>query len=246
MAAGVDYLITPHFLVGAFGGYSHDWVNFKPSGSADADEGHGGIYASYWDPTGWYINSAIYGGGASYSTSRQAAFGAAEGNSSGYQFSTFGESGYYFHSNPLGNELVWGPFVGMSYSQVHVDGFDEHGSLIPLDIHADTFESLETAVGAQAYYTLHAGKVLITPGLRLDWGHEYKYSVLSVHGTAPALGGATGVFNAPNIGHDWLSVQAGAGFQISARISITINYLGELARQHSISNGVTGVFSWSF
>lgn len=246
MSAGIDYLITPHFLVGAFGGYSHDWINFNPSGSVDADTGLGGIYASYWSPTGWYVNAAAYGGGSSYSTSRQATFGPAQGSSSGYQFSTFGESGYYVHSNVLGNELVWGPLVGISYSQAHVDGFDEHGSLVPLDIHADTFESLETTVGAQAYYTLHAGKLLITPGLKLGWGHEYKVSVLTVHGSAPALGGATGVFSAPNIGQDWLGVQAGAGFQINPRISITINYEGQLAREHSTSNGVTGVFSWSF
>jgi outer membrane autotransporter protein len=244
MAAGIDYLITPHLLVGAFGGYSHDWINFNPSGSADADEGHGGIYASYWDPTGWYINSAVYGGGASYSTNRQAAFGPASGSSSGYQFSTFGEGGYSFHA--LDSNLVWGPFVGMSYSQVHVNGFDEHGSVVPLDIHSDTFESLETAVGAQAYWTLHAGKFLITPGLKLDWGHEYKYSVLTIHASAPALGGAQAVFPAPNIGHDWLSIEAGVGVQITPRISAIINYVGQLAREHSSSNAVTGTFSFSF
>ena len=29
MSAGVDYLLTPHWAVGLFGGYSHNWINFK-------------------------------------------------------------------------------------------------------------------------------------------------------------------------------------------------------------------------
>jgi len=244
MSAGVDYLITPHLLLGAFGGYSHDFINFNPRGSADADEGHGGIYASYWSPTGWYINTAVYGGGASYSTNRQAVFGPAEGSSSGWQVSTFGETGFNFYS--LNHDLVWGPFLGLSWTEVHVNGFDEHGSFVPLDIHADTFNSLESAVGAQAYYNLHLGKFTITPGLKLWWGHEYEFSVLSMHASAPALGGATAVFPAPNIGHDWLSIEAGAGLMFTDRMGMTINYIGQLAREHSTSNGVTATFSWRF
>jgi outer membrane autotransporter protein len=33
MSAGVDYLITDHFAVGLFGGYSHTWVNLPHPGA---------------------------------------------------------------------------------------------------------------------------------------------------------------------------------------------------------------------
>ena len=61
MSAGIDYLVTDQLAVGLFGGYSHTWVNFKPSGSADVDTGRGGLYATYFNPTGWWVNAAVGG-----------------------------------------------------------------------------------------------------------------------------------------------------------------------------------------
>jgi len=144
MSAGIDYLVTDQLAVGLFGGYSHTWVNFKPSGSADVDTGRGGLYATYFNPTGWWVNAAVWGGGNSYSTSRQALLGLANGSTDGYEISTFGEAGYNFHCG----DLVWGPLVAMQYTDAHVSGFSEHGSLIPLDIHSNSQDSLRITLAS--------------------------------------------------------------------------------------------------
>jgi outer membrane autotransporter protein len=134
----------------------------------------------------------------------------------------------------------------MQYIDVHVSGFTEHGSLVPLDIHSNSQDSLTTDLGAQAFYNWHIGKTAVIPGLKLAWEHEYKYSNLNITGSAPALNGATATFRGPNLGHDSLLINANVGIQITPRIWATIGYDGQLARDRYDSHAVTGTFSYSF
>jgi outer membrane autotransporter protein len=134
----------------------------------------------------------------------------------------------------------------MQYTDVHVSGFSENGSLVPLDIHGDSQDSLVTDVGGRLYYKAQLGQMAVIPQLKLAWEHEYLYSSLPLSVTAPALGGATATFHGPSIGHDSLVINAGAELQINPRIAITISYDGQLARDHYYSNAVTGTFSFSF
>jgi outer membrane lipase/esterase len=241
MSAGVDYLITDHFAVGLFGGYSHTWVNFNSSGAADVNTGRGGLYATYFQQ-GWWINAAVWGGGNSYSTSRQALAGQANGETDGWELSTFGDAGYDFHCG----DLSFGPTVSMQYTDVHIGGFGEHGSLVPLNIHSDSQDSLRTDVGGQAYYRWHVGNIPVIPNVRLAWEHEYFYSALPITATAPTLDGATGTFSGPNEGHDSLVINANIAVQWTPRIWTTIGYDGQVARDNYNSNAVTGSFSFSF
>ena len=241
VSVGIDYRLTDHLAVGLFGAYAHTWTDFRP-GDGDVNTGRGGLYATYWDPQGWWVNAGIWGGYNSYSTSRQALLGPANGSTSGYEFSTFGDAGYDFHCG----DLTFGPIVSMQYTDVHVNGFSENGSLVPLAIHADSEDSLRTDVGGRAYYNWHLGKMLIIPSLTIAWEHEYLYSNLPITASAPELGGATATFNGPNEGHDSLLINAGAGVQWTPRISTYIGYQGQLGRDNYNANGVTGTFSFSF
>jgi outer membrane autotransporter protein len=241
VSVGVDYRITDNLAVGIFGTYAYTWTGFRP-GDGDVNTGRGGLYATYWDPQGWWVNAGIWGGYNSYSTSRQALLGQANGSTSGYEFSTFGDAGYDFHCG----DLTFGPIVSMQYTDVHVNGFSENGSLVPLDIHEDSEDSLRTDVGGRAYYNWHLGKMLIIPSLTIAWEHEYLYSNLPITASAPELGGATATFNGPNEGHDSLIINAGAGVQWTPNISTYIGYQGQLGRDNYNANGVTGTFSFSF
>jgi outer membrane autotransporter protein len=134
------------------------------------------LYATYWNH-GFYINAGGYGGYNSYDTNRQTLIGGlASGRTEGYEYSVFLESGYDFH---FGNFTI-GPLGSVQYSNVQVNGFTERSSFLPLQIHADSEESLRTDLGAQASYTWHAGNVLIIPAIRAAWEHEYKYSALPI------------------------------------------------------------------
>ena len=126
VSVGVDYRITDNLAVGIFGTYAYTWTDFRP-GDGNVNTGRGGLYATYWDPQGWWVNAGIRVGYKSYSTSRQALLGQANGSTSGYEFSTFGDAGYDFHCG----DLTFGPIVSMQYTDVHVNGFSENESLVP-------------------------------------------------------------------------------------------------------------------
>jgi outer membrane autotransporter protein len=242
VSAGVDYLVIPnHLAVGLFGGYSRSWINFTPSGSASANTGRGGLYVTYFNQ-GWWVDAAGWAGGTNYSTSRQALAGTANGETSGWEASTFGEAGKDF----LCGNFSFGPTVAMQYTNVHLNGFGENGSLVPLNIHGDSQDSLVTDVGGRAYYIWHGGNTTIIPKVELGWEHEYFVSTLPITATAPVLNGATATFNGPFQGHDSLIIDASISIHPTSRIWLTIAYVGQLARENYNSNGLTGTFSFSF
>jgi T5SS/PEP-CTERM-associated repeat protein len=241
ISAGVDYLVIPnHFAVGLFGGYSRSWINLTPSGSASANTGRGGLYATYFNQ-GWWVDAAGWAGGTNYSTSRQAIAGTANGETSGWEASTFGEAGKDF----LCGNFSFGPTVAMQYTNVHLNGFGENGSLIPLNIHGDSQDSLVTDVGARAYYTWQGAKTTIIPQVKLAWEHEYLYSNLPLTISAPALGATTTVYG-PNVGHDSMLIDASLSIHPTSQIWLTIGYDGQVLRDHYLSNSVIGTLSFSF
>jgi T5SS/PEP-CTERM-associated repeat protein/autotransporter-associated beta strand protein len=242
VSAGVDCLLIPnHLAFGLFGGYSHSWIHLTPSGSADANTGRGGLYVTYFNQ-GWWVDVAGWAGGTNYSTSRQGILGMANGSTSGWEASTFGEAGKDF----LCGNFTFGPVVAMQYTNVHVNGFGENGSLVPLDIHGDSQDSLVTDVGGRAYYTWQGAKTTIIPKVELYWEHEYLYSNLPLTISAPDLDNATTTVSGPNVGHDSMIIGASLSIRPTSWIWLTIGYNGQALRDHYLSNSVVGTLSFGF
>jgi outer membrane autotransporter protein len=237
---GIDYRVTDHLAIGLFGSYADTWTDLQP-GEIDVNTGRFGLYASYFQD-GFYVNGAIFGGFNSYETSRQGLLRLATGSTDGQEFSTFIGTGYNFH---FGNFVV-GPIASLQYTYANMNGFDEKGSLIPLQIHSDSEESLRTDLGLQASYTSRVGNVLVIPSVAAAWEHEFKYTALPITASAPALGGATATFFGPSEGQDSAIINAGVGVQWTPRISTYAGYQGQLGRSNYNSNGVTGSISFGF
>jgi outer membrane autotransporter protein len=242
VAVGVDYLIIPgHLAIGAFGAYQHTRADLSPSGDLSASTGRGGVYATYYD-RGWYVDAAAWGEGTSYSSARQGILGTAQGDSSGAGVSTYGETGYLCNIG----RFSFGPLVSLQFTNISFDSFDEHGSLVPLDIHGNSQSSLALNLGGQAYAKFPLGKIVFIPQLRMAWGHEFNYSSLGITASAPEFDNASATFVGPNVGRNALIINAGCSFLINPRVSITIEYDGQLGRTNYTANGVDGVFSISF
>jgi len=240
VTVGIDYRITDHLALGLFGSYAHTWTDLRP-GDVDVNTGRGGLYATYFDRC-FYLNGAVFGGYNSYDTSRQALLGMANGSSDGAEFSTFGEAGYDFH---FGN-LTVGPLAALQYTYVNLNGFTEQGSLVPLQIHSDSQDSLRTDLGLRASYGWQVGNVSLIPSVTAAWEHEYKYSALPITVSAPVFGGLTETLSGPSEGHDSAIINAGVGIQWTPRISTYVAYQGQLGRDRYDSNGVSGGVSFSF
>jgi outer membrane autotransporter protein len=241
-SVGIDYRLTDHLAIGLFGGYADSLTNLQPTGDIDVNTGRWGLYATYFNG-GFYVNTALWAGYNSYDTRRQGLLGQATGNTDGYEFSTYGEVGYNFH---WGN-LTAGPLFAAQYTNVHVNGFREQSSLLPLDIHEDSEESWRTDLGGQASYTWHVGKsITVLPTVQALWEHEYKVSSLPITANAVALPRVSATFFGPHEGHDRLTLNAGVGTQWTDRISTFVGYQAQLGRDNYQANGATGTISISF
>jgi outer membrane autotransporter protein len=241
VSVGVDYRITDYLAIGLFGTYSHTWTSLNP-GSIDVNTGLGGLYVTYWNQ-GFYINGAVFGGYNSYDTSRgELTNTEANGSTSGYEVSTFVDTGYDFH---FGN-LSFGPVFAAQYTNVHIDGFSEQGSFLPLDIHSDSEESWRTDLGLRASYSWHVGNIIVIPSLWAAWEHEYKYSSLPITISAVEFPGESATVFGPHEGHDSAIINAGVGTQWTPRMSTYVGYQGQLGRDNYDANGVTGTISFSF
>jgi outer membrane autotransporter protein len=242
VSVGLDYRITNCLAVGIFGTYAHTWTSLSP-GDVDVNTGRGGLYATYWNQ-GFYVNGGVYGGYNSYDTSRQTLLQGrlANGDTEGYEFSTFVDTGYDFH---FGNLSV-GPVFAAQYTNVHVDGFTEHGAFLPLNIHDDSEESWRTDLGVQASYTWHVGNIIVIPSLWAAWEHEYKYNRLPITFSSVDFPGVSATTFGPHEGHDSAIINAGVGTQWTPRISTYVGYQGQLGRDNYSANGVTGTISFSF
>ena len=160
---GFDYRFLDHFAVGVMGNYTYTWTDLRP-GTITVNSGRGGVYAGYF--TGdYYLNAGIYGG-YTYDTSRHGLGGIATGNADGQEWSGFISTGYDFHHG----DLTVGPNASLQYSNVYINSFGETGSLLPLNIHSDSEESLRSDIGFRAYYQWHAGNVIVAPYLKATWG----------------------------------------------------------------------------
>jgi outer membrane autotransporter protein len=237
---GVDYRLTDHLAIGLFGSYAHTWTDLQP-GQIDVNTGRGGLYATCFN-RGFYLNAAVFGGYNSYDTSRQALLGLANGSTDGEEFSTFIGAGYDFH---FGNFAI-GPLASLQYTYVNIHSFSEHGSLVPLQIHSDSQDSLRTDIGFRASYTWHVGRVLLIPSLTAAWEHEYKYSALPITASAPVFAGLSETLSGPSEGHDSAIINANVGVQWTPTISTYVGYQGQLGRNRYDSNAVTGGVSFSF
>jgi fibronectin-binding autotransporter adhesin len=241
VSVGVDYRITDYLAIGLFGTYAHTWTSLNP-GSIDVNTGRGGLCATYWNQ-GFYINGAIYGGYNSYDTSRgELTNTLANGSTSGYEVSTFVDTGYDFHFG----DLSFGPVFAAQYTNVHVDGFTEQGSFLPLNIHSDSEESWRTDLGVLASYSWHVGNIILIPSLWAAWEHEYKYSRLPITFSSVEFPGVSATAFGPHEGHDSAIINAGVGTQWTPRISTYVGYQGQLGRDNYDANGVTGTISFAF
>jgi outer membrane autotransporter protein len=238
---GIDYRITDQLAIGAMGEYSHTWTDLNPGGHIDVDSGRGGIYAT-WFNRGLYLNGAIYGGHNNYDSGRPALGGVATGGTEGEEWSTFISGGYDFH---LG-ALVVGPIGALQYTDVHVDGFSENGSLAPLALHSDSVESLRSDVGFRAFYQWQIGNIQIEPSLKAAWEHEYKYSALPVTAGFAEFSSPSATFFGPSEGHDSAVISAGISSQLTPALTVYVNYDGQLGRGNYSSNAVTGGVRFGF
>jgi uncharacterized protein YhjY with autotransporter beta-barrel domain len=237
---GADYLVSPHFAIGLTGGYSHTNGDLLYS-SLDVDSGTIGAYATAFGG-GFYVNAAVTGVFNGYETQRDALLGTASGDTNGRNFNALVATGYEWRSGGL----TIGPTFSYQYTYVELDGFTEHGSLLPLTFPDQNANSNRTALGAKISYDWHVGHAVVRPEFRAAWQHEFGDTEDSIIASFANGAGNSFTVNGPEIGRDSLLIGAGAAVIFNDRVSVYAYYDGELARTNYSSNNVSAGVRVSF
>jgi len=234
--------LTDHFALGLAGGYAYTDNNLINSGRATVNSGRGGVYATYFTDC-FYLNAYAGGGYNNYDVRRAGLQGFAIGNSDGAEFNGFFGAGYDFH---LGSHITLGPIASLQYTSIHLSGYQESGSLAPLDIHSDTQESLRSNLGLRLVSSWQVGPFLVIPELRASRQHEFKYSALPI--TAQFASGADGAFtvDGPGIGHDSALIHSAIEVRWNDRWSSFVGYDGNVGRGGYDANAVSGSLTYRF
>jgi outer membrane autotransporter protein len=239
---GIDYRLTDHFALGLAGGYAYTDNNLVDSGRATVNSGRGGVYATYFTDC-FYLNAYAGGGYNNYDVRRAGLQGFATGSTDGAEFNGFFGAGYDLH---LGSHITVGPIASLQYTSVHLSGYQESGSLAPLDIRSDTQESLRSNLGLRLVSSWQVGPFLVIPELRASWQHEFKYSALPI--TAQFASGADAPFtvHGPGIGHDSALIHSAIEVRWNDRWSSFVGYDGNVGRAGYDANAVSGGLIYRF
>ena len=234
---GVDFRLTPNFVLGLNAGYARTGADLTGNGRVTVDGAKAGLYATYFTGTGFYVDAAVNGGYNNYDTRRGAVQGTAIGSTSGYEINGLIGTGFDWKRG----DFTFGPVASVQYSHVQVNSFRERGSLSALRVSDQSGESLRSALGFKASYDIRplGTGVVIRPEVRAAWQHEFSDSGFALDSRL-ANGGSTFNVRGPEIGDDSVLVGAGVAVLWNERTSTYVYYDGEFGRSNYESSNVSG------
>jgi outer membrane autotransporter protein len=237
---GVDARVDEHWVLGVTLGYARSSSDLTEGGSLDADGVRAAVYAMY-ERGEFYTELMVGGSYNSYDTERNALGGIAQGSTSSTSFDAYLGTGYDIHVN----QWTLTPMASLLYSDVHIDGFDESGSLQPLRIDSQNQSSLRSRIGLRAAYTATCGSARVTPSLSLQWQHEFLDNELAMRSRFANGAGSPFTVHGPETGRDSALVTAGVNVAWS-RYAVYLAYQAELGRRNYESHTLLAGFrvSW--
>jgi len=171
---GLDYRVTPNFILGALFGYGTTDGTLNGSGGvANFDSYQGAAYATYFNG-GFYATVAGTYVGNDWTKVERNTFVLGQTTQASTQGYTGGfkvETGYAF--NVHGFNV--GPVGEMRWAHISIDGYREQG--VPglnQQVDEQNFQSLIGAFGGQVSFSTELGGFSLTPHLRVTYDHEFK------------------------------------------------------------------------
>ena len=248
VTGGIDFRVSPAFLVGAFGGYDKGDARLNSSSArSDIDSWFVGGYGSarlgplFIDAHGSY-------GKTDFDLRRGIGIGSfaaaniARTRSENWQAT--GVAGLNFDLGAIAVE----PYGGVRYARVDRDGFTETGSIAALAVSQDRVESLQSVAGLTLAAAMPIGGATVLRGhVRGEWRREFKNDegrLIVANFTGGGITAPFGFTTSP-LGRDYAAVGAGITVSGASPVSLVIDYSGEVAGDRAI-HGITGGIRLSF
>jgi outer membrane autotransporter protein len=237
VVVGLDYKITPNFLVGLAGSYISDDLDFDDGDTGEIDRWSvGGYLSGSWDAfyvdgsftyvkDDYKVNRTIITGGAGcllYNCSV-----GASGDYTGDGWIAHGEVGYNWM---FGNGVKLQPFAGLNFVDVDADVFTETGGGdLGLNVLDGTGKSFQSRLGARLSGEWGSGNVKWVPELRAEWRHEFEDNPAWIQASLVGLPDDPFLTVGSHVSRDLAVIGAGITAQFTSGWGLYFDYQGAFA-----------------
>lgn len=186
LGAGIDYQVDEHLTAGI--AFSYGDAELETDGALATVDGQAYSVLTYATAAAgplWFDGWLGYSFGQ-YDISRQTRFAPAPVAEGSPDAHTYGGGATVGYAQPLGG-LSIGPFAGLRYANIEVDGYEEEGSpLLRLAVQEFDAESLVGALGLSAAGRFGGADSAIIPTVRVAYEREFQNDGRKVFATLPS------------------------------------------------------------
>ncbi|HRJ72164.1 MAG TPA: autotransporter domain-containing protein [Terrimicrobiaceae bacterium] len=250
---GADYAWSgrgqegPALTTGVFAGYQGTYAKYSGGGNNTINSALFGGYASFQN--GGFSADAIVGGGYSnYNVRRPIAFSSidrtATAKPDGGQFSTYLDAGYDWKAGGF----TFGPLVSAQYTYAGIAPFTEDGAgSLNLAVDQQNVNSLRTNIGGRIAYTWNVtDTVVIVPEVRMFWQHEFLNNPRNIGASLDGGSGAGFGYETSTPDRDSIFAGAGVSAQFGERWNGYVYYNADFGRQDYIGQMISTGLNWKF
>jgi fibronectin-binding autotransporter adhesin len=238
---------VPALAVGLYGGYQYTWADAGDSGNTQINSALFGGYASYTQG-GFYADGIVGGGYNGYRVRRGITFSTidrtARSQPNGGQFNASLNLGYDWE---LG-KFTLGPIAGMQYAYAGIAPFSETGAdSLDLRVGQQNVNSLRTTFGGRVAYTWNVTeRVAIIPEVRMFWQHEFLNNPRNISSALDGGSGPTFGYETSAPARDSVFAGAGVSAQFGERWNAFFYWNVDFGRQDYFGNSISGGLNWKF
>jgi outer membrane autotransporter protein len=264
--AGTDYRFSPQLIAGLAFGYTQSNVNFDTSTLSASGQFlnqnlfEGNLYATYAFTDALYMNAIAFVGGGSSNSQRHIVIpstnpGGPNNNpqpvdqiatgSFGSQVQGVSVSGGY--TLPFG-ALVLTPTLRFLYQHTGVDGFNENAFSVNLRYDSSRVDTVLSALGGDAQYTLNTQFGLLYPTARFYWSHQFSPSNTTLTPSFINDASLNSAFVMPGTptSRNYYDLGVGIALQLSRNSSVFINYDSIIGISQTTYNSFTAGVRFTF
>jgi uncharacterized protein with beta-barrel porin domain len=229
LIAGVDHLFTPEMLGGvAVSGLrgSLPGIDSANAQSATLDSYQLTFYGTYRHGRA-FIDGQLGAGWNQFSQSRSIAFlgETASASFDGQQYLAHALAGYDFPVGGMGGMVVT-PLVGLGWLHARNGAYSETGAgAADLSVKGQALNGLAREFGVKTTWSFATEFGQLVPEVTAKWVHDYTHGPIAISG---AIGGETFAVAVPRIAADGARIGAAATLKSSNRVSLGVEYNGEL------------------
>ena len=248
LSGGLDYRVSSEFTVGVGLGYGNDRSLIGSDDTrSDADAISAAVYASFHPMPQVFIDGVLGYSWISFDSRRYVTADPSSGYARGSRDASqvFGSlTGSYEHRQ--GN-LLLAPYGRLNAAVTRFDAFSESGGgMYALHYGEQTQRYVTSFLGLRSTYDLPTSWGMVTPSLRIEWGHNFSNSGGVDLSYADLVGGPVYRLNTDPLSSNFVNIDLGADISLSKLWLLGIGYktsLGASGEQNQLFRiGLTSRF----